>query len=372
MTDLWFVLLGWMFAMWVVLGGFDLGAGMVHLMLARSEDERQALAATVKPVWKGNDVFLIAAGGTMFCAFPALLATAFSGFYLPIMLVLWVLVPRALGLELRSALDDRLWRQACDVAWSLGSLALALLFGAALGNVVRGVSLDGSGIFFAPLWTDFGVGGPQVGVLDWYTILVGVTAVVLLAHHGVSWIAWRAGAGDVIGVGDDKSDSAGEGDHEHGDGREASGKGASRLDERAALVGNRLMPLAMFLVLACTFATWGVQPQLSENLLAHPWGGLFLVLALGGLVLSSVCRGHERQGAAFACSCLALTSLLSCAAFGIHPFVLPARDAAHGLTAAAAAAHPEALWTALGWWIPGMTLACTYALIMHRRATRSP
>lgn len=108
MTDLWFVLLGWMFAMWVVLGGFDLGAGMVHLLLTRDEGERRALVATVKPVWKGNDVFLIAAGGTMFRAFPA------------------------------------------------------LLFGVALGNAVRGVSLDGSGTLFAPLWTDFGVGGPQV------------------------------------------------------------------------------------------------------------------------------------------------------------------------------------------------------------------
>src|ERR1700685_2406192 len=160
-----------MIAGYVVLDGFDIGVGILHLYLARTDDERRVLLRTIGPVWDGNEVWLIAAGGTLYFAFPALYAASFSGFYLPLMMVLWLLILRGVSIEFRSHVGGRIWSVFWDGTFALASILLAIFFGAALGNVVRGVPLDASGNFFEPLWTDFKL-GPQVGILDWYTVLV--------------------------------------------------------------------------------------------------------------------------------------------------------------------------------------------------------
>ena len=134
METLWFVLLGWMLATYIVLDGFDFGVGILHPFVGRTEEDRAEVIEAVGPVWDGNEVWLIAAGGTMMMAFPTLLATAFSGFYLPLMIVLWLLVFRALGIEMRHQLRDPLWRAAWDAAFFGSSALLALCFGAALGK----------------------------------------------------------------------------------------------------------------------------------------------------------------------------------------------------------------------------------------------
>src|SRR5580765_7062018 len=187
MTALWFCLLIVMLGGYVVLGGTDLGVGMLSLLVTRSEEERSHVIHSIRPVWKPNEVWLVAAGGTMFLAFPNALAASFSGFYLALTIVVWLLAFRGLGLELRHHFADGLWRQFWDVALSVSSFLLALFLGTALGNVVRGVPLNEHGVFFEPLWTDFRV-GPQTGIVDWYTILAGLTAVVALAHHGALWL----------------------------------------------------------------------------------------------------------------------------------------------------------------------------------------
>src|SRR6516162_742098 len=187
MTALWFCFLVFMLGGYVVLGGTDLGVGMLSLVLARDEGERSEVFRAIRPVWKPNEVWLIAAGGTMFLAFPTALAASFSGFYLALTIVVWLLAFRGLGLELRYHTSDRLWRQFWDAALSFSSLLLALFLGTALGNVVRGVPLDAQGVFFEPLWTDFRV-GQETGIVDWYTLLTGITAVIALAHHGALWL----------------------------------------------------------------------------------------------------------------------------------------------------------------------------------------
>src|SRR5215468_2670727 len=190
MTELWFCVLVFTLGGYVVLGGTDLGVGMLSLIIGRSHGERSLAMESIRPVWKPNEVWLVAAGGTMFLAFPTALAASFSGFYLALTIVVWLLAFRGLGLELRHHLADGLWRQFWDVALALSSFLLALFLGTALGNVVRGVPLDGQGNFFEPLWTDFRV-GQQTGIVDWYTLLAGVTAVVALAHHGALWLNTR-------------------------------------------------------------------------------------------------------------------------------------------------------------------------------------
>ncbi|MGH9823846.1 MAG: cytochrome d ubiquinol oxidase subunit II, partial [Blastocatellia bacterium] len=134
---------------------FDLGAGIIHLVAARTPDERRLIQRAIGPVWDGNEVWLLAAGGTLYFAFPLLYASSFSGFYLPLMMVLWLLMLRAIGIEVRSHIESELWQGFFDTIFSISSLLLAIFFGAALGNVIRGVPLNSSGYFFEPLWTNF-------------------------------------------------------------------------------------------------------------------------------------------------------------------------------------------------------------------------
>ncbi|HSC88312.1 MAG TPA: cytochrome d ubiquinol oxidase subunit II, partial [Polyangiaceae bacterium] len=190
MDTVWFLLLSVTLATYVVLDGFDLGVGLLSPWVARSDAERRQLYRSIGPVWDGNEVWLLAAGGTMFLAFPRLLATGLSGFYLPIMLVLWLLLFRALSIELRHQLHDPMWTALWDALFFGSSALLVVLFGAALGNVVRGVSFGPDGLFFAPLWTHFQPRAP-IGALDWYTVPVALEAVAVIALHGALWLEWR-------------------------------------------------------------------------------------------------------------------------------------------------------------------------------------
>src|SRR5689334_14787033 len=177
MGFIWFWLVAVMIVGYVVLDGFDLGVGVLHLFLVRNESERQATLHSIGPVWDGNEVWLLAGGGTLYFAFPLLYASSFSGFYLPLMMVLWLLMLRGLGLELRNHLDTDVWRNFFDFIFSLSSILLAIFFGAALGNVIRGVPLRPDGYFFEALWTNWRV-GTDPGILDWYTVMAGVVALV--------------------------------------------------------------------------------------------------------------------------------------------------------------------------------------------------
>src|SRR6266700_7756102 len=158
MATLWFMIVAVMVAAYVVLDGFDLGAGVIYLGAARTPDERRVIMRAIGPVWDGNEVWLLAAGGTLYFAFPLLYASSFSGFYLPLMMVLWLLMLRGIGIEFRSHVSDPLWWSFFDFVFSGSSLLLAIFFGAAIGNVVRGVPLTSDGYFFEALWTNFRVG----------------------------------------------------------------------------------------------------------------------------------------------------------------------------------------------------------------------
>src|SRR5271168_5080236 len=173
MELVWFCLVAIMLAVYVLLDGFDLGAGVIHFIVAKTNEERRQVIASIGPVWDGNEVWLLAAGGTLFFAFPVLYSSSFSGFYLPLMMVLWLLILRGLSLEMRSHVDVDLWKQFADGVFAIASGLLAIFFGAALGNVIRGVPLGADGYFFLPLWTNFRV-DTNTGILDWYTVLTGV------------------------------------------------------------------------------------------------------------------------------------------------------------------------------------------------------
>src|ERR1051326_2107701 len=155
MGFIWFWLVAVMLVAYVVLDGFDLGVGILHLLLARTEEERQLMLRSIGPVWDGNEVWLLAGGGTLYFAFPLLYASAFSGFYLALMIVLWLLIIRGVSIELRSHMDAGVWRTFFDAMLCFSSALLAIFFGAALANVIRGVPLGADGYFFLPLWTNW-------------------------------------------------------------------------------------------------------------------------------------------------------------------------------------------------------------------------
>src|SRR5712672_2954645 len=148
MEPVWFWLVAVMITAYVVLDGFDLGAGVLHLLIARTEEERRTVIRTIGPVWDGNEVWLVAAGGTLSFAFPLLYASSFSGFYLPLMMVLWLLMLRGIGIELRAHVENPVWVGFFDLIFCVSSVLLAIFFGTALGNVVRGVPLGTDGYFF--------------------------------------------------------------------------------------------------------------------------------------------------------------------------------------------------------------------------------
>src|SRR5579863_7820250 len=187
METLWFAIVAVMVAAYVVLDGFDLGAGVIYLGAARTSAERRIIMRSIGPVWDGNEVWLLAAGGTLYFAFPLLYASSFSGFYLPLMMVLWLLMLRGIGIELHAHMDNPVWRGFLDFVFCGSSALLCIFFGAALGNVVRGVPLGADEYFFESLWTNFRVGRNN-GILDWYTVMTGVVALVTLTVHGALYV----------------------------------------------------------------------------------------------------------------------------------------------------------------------------------------
>lgn len=190
MEALWYGIIAVMLSIYVVLDGFDFGAGILHLFVARTDDERRQLLSAIGPFWNGNEVWLLSSGGLLVFAFPGVYAVGFSGFYLPLMMVLWLLVLRGLSIEFRSKEENTLWRTFWDNTFFASSLLMAIVLGAALGNVIRGVPIGKDGYFDGALFTNFQP-GINPGILDWYTVSVGLFAAITLAAHGASFLVWK-------------------------------------------------------------------------------------------------------------------------------------------------------------------------------------
>jgi cytochrome d ubiquinol oxidase subunit II len=334
MGTIWYGLVALMLTVYVVLDGFDFGAGIVHLLVARSDRERRLVLRSIGPVWDGNEVWLLAAGGTLYFAFPLLYASSFSGFYLPLMMVLWLLILRGISIEFRGHVGGPLWPIFWDVVFSFSSLFLAVFFGAALGNVVRGVPLDANGRFFEPLWTSF-LPEADAGILDWYTILAGLVALAALAVHGCLWVALKT------------------------DGP---------IRERAHKLAARGWWSVAILTVVISVASFRLQPHLSASFQLRPWGIVFPVAAVGGLLALIWYLRREADAGAFFASCVYLIGMLTSVAFGLYPYVLPSStNPAYGLTVQSAKAQDYGLRIGLVWWLIGMALAVTYTFFLYRR-----
>jgi cytochrome bd ubiquinol oxidase subunit II len=332
MQTVWFLLVALMLTAYVILDGFDLGAGALHLLAARTEDERRTVFQAIGPVWDGNEVWLLAAGGTLFYAFPLLYASSFSGFYLALNIVLWLLVFRAVGIEFRAHLADTIWKGLFDAAFCGASVLLIIVFGAALGNVLRGVPLGNDHYFFVPLWTNFQP-GTQPGILDWFTILCAVIALAAVCIHGALYIILKT----------------------RGD-----------LNARLRRVVARLWPVLVVLSAAGVWAAVSIRPRLLDNYRAAPAGWIIPALVAAGLAGMFYFTRTGQERAAFLSSCLYIAATLSGAAFALYPTLLPSSgDPAYSITIQNAAAGPSSLSIGLIWWGVGMVLALGYFFVIY-------
>jgi cytochrome d ubiquinol oxidase subunit II len=320
---LWFLVLGLMLTGYALLDGFDLGVGTLHFLVGRTRDERATAIDTIGPVWNGNEVWLLAAGGAMVAAFPTVYAASFSGFYLALMLVLWLLILRGLAIEFRHQLHNTLWEQAWDVVFCGSSLLLSLLFGVAIGNVLRGVPLDADGHFQ----------GSFALMLNPFAVLGGVLGVVALAMHGAGWLALK-----TTGV----------------------------LRDRARRWRTSLAWVTAGVLVAFVAASPIVRPDFAKNFLAMPVLVAVPLLGLAGIVI--LLRRPARDGLAFAGSSLVVGATLGSAAAGLYPTLLPALPgSAHaGLDIYNSASPEGSLRIALAIYIGGMAIVAVYLWKIYR------
>ena len=332
MGTLWFWLVAVMLIAYVILDGFDLGVGIVYLFVARTEPERQQALRSIGPVWDGNEVWLLAAGGTLFFAFPLVYASSFSGFYLPLMIVLWLLILRGISVELRGHSTNLLWRTFFDGMFSFSSVLLAIFFGAALANVVRGVPIGADNYFFLPLWTNWRT-GPSPGILDWYTVLGGVIALVALAIHGSLYLALKT---------------------------------EGHLERRARATASYLWPVLLVITLIGLPATVIARPSSLHNYVNHPIAFLVPLVVIASLLIMLIATRKHGVRLAFLGSCAYLAAMLGGAAAGLFPVLLPTvGTAGRDLTISLSAAGPHTLRIGLVWWILGMMLATLYFCIVY-------
>jgi cytochrome d ubiquinol oxidase subunit II len=333
METLWFILISFMLTMYVVLDGFDLGAGIIHLYAARSDNERRLILNAIGPVWDGNEVWILAAGGTLYFAFPLVYASSFSGFYLPLIIVLWLLMLRGLGIEFRHQVHHPLWSRFWDVSFSAASTLLVIFLGAALGNIIRGVPLNNDGYFFAPLWTTFGI-GPEAGVLDWFTVIFGLIALCTLTSHGGAYLAMKT-TGD--------------------------------LQERVRLMMRLSWWPTVILSIAGITATLSLRPELAKNFNEAPLGLVFPLLALLGLAGVRYFQNRRLETRTFVASTFFIVGMLGGTAFALYPNLLTSlTDPSLSLTINNAAAQEYGLTVGFVWWILGMVLAGGYFVYLYR------
>ena len=333
MVEAWFAIVALSLTLYAVLDGFDLGAGAAHLFVARTDDERRTVLGAIGPFWDGNEVWLLAAGGALFMAFPGVLASGLSGFYFAIFLVIWCLIGRGLAVEFRSHVTDPLWRSFWDTVFMATSLLLALFFGVALGNVVRGVPLSADGWFSLALFTDFSA-RPPVGILDWYTIVTGLFACGALAVHGAAFLAVRTD-GEVR--------------------------------ERARFVARwKLIAVTVAWPLV-TWATAAVRAGFFDAFGSRPLAWLFIAFALAGVVVAHASAWRRRDGLLLAGSFAFLAGLLGATAVCAWPALLHAvPNTAASLTTANASSPADSLRGALAWYVPGLLLAFGYVFLLAR------
>ena len=322
LNAIWFWLVGVLIIGYAILDGFDFGVGILSLF-ANNEHERRIHMNAIGPVWDGNEVWLITGGGALFAAFPIVYATIFSGFYLAMILLLVALIFRAVSFEFRSKVASASWRRAWDWAFGLGSLVPALLFGVAIGNILHGVPVDAAGAYT----------GTFPGLLNPYSLSVGLLSVILFTMHGAIYLATKT----------------------EGTLRERSVRWAS----------NLWIPFVLLYVIQ-TIWSWLMSPFLFEHTTKHPLFYCFLVLLIGTIVYLPVVLKAGRYHRAFFISSLIITAMLGQMALSLFPRLVPSSiDLTYSLTIYNSSSSNLTLQTMLIIALIGVPIVIAYSAFIH-------
>ncbi len=279
LETIWFLLWGVLWAVYFMLDGFDLGIGTLRPFLAKSEADRRVMLNAAGPFWDGNEVWLIAAGGVTFAAFPTAYAIMFSGLYTALMLLLFALILRGVSFEFRSKVESASWRSLWDTCHLIGSFLPALLLGVAFANIFEGLPLDKEGIFQGGLFT----------LLNPYGLAGGVLFVLMFCMHGALWLAIKA-----------------EGD----------------LHDRAGAMAVKLWPAVAGMTVIFLIYTF-LNTKLFSNYFRSPVLLLELLIPVGGLVLTRVFMASRKWWAAWGASAAYIAGTALFGVIGLYPAILP-------------------------------------------------
>ena len=325
LATIWFLVIGVLLVGYAILDGFDLGVGMLSPVLGRTTQERGRLMESIGPVWDGNEVWLLTLGGALFAAFPLVYSTVFSGFYLALMLLLLGLIMRAVAMEFRHQVDEPRWLRVWDWVWFVGSLLPALLLGVALGNVARGLPLDGG------QYT-----GGLLGLLNPFGLLVGLTGLAMFAMQGAAWLILRTG-GEV--------------------------------QARARRVGRyawvTFCGLWLVMTLCAVVDAPGLWANYGQPVLWLVPVGFLAALALTGWAFFR--GGPDWQP--IVGSSLTIAALIAILGQALYPALLPDRTASSDLTVVNAASSDLTLTVMLIVALIGMPLVLAYTAFVYRRFT---
>lgn len=322
LNTIWFWLVGVLIIGYAILDGFDFGVGILSLF-AQNEQERRIHMNAIGPVWDGNEVWLLTGGGALFAAFPIVYATVFSGFYLALMLLLVALIFRAVSFEFRSKVESPTWRRAWDWAFGLGSLLPAVLFGVAVGNILHGVPVDAAGTYT----------GTFLGLLNPYSIGVGLLSVVLFTMHGAIYLATKT-------------------------------EGALQ-DRSVQWASNLWIPFVLLYVIQ-TLWSWISSPFLFEHTMNKPVFYVFLVLLTGTIVYLPVVLKSGKYSRAFLVSSLLITAMLGQMALSLFPRLVPSSiDLAYSLTIYNSSSSQLTLETMLIIALIGVPIVIAYSAFIH-------
>ena len=333
MIGIWYTIVSFMLITYVVLDGRNFGAGMLHWLVAKSPAERRQVIAAIGPLWSWHEVWLLGFGGTLFAVFPSVLASSFAGYYLALFLILWCLILRGISIEFGGHINDLLWQGFWDFVFVFSSLLLAVLFGAAGGNVARGVPMDDHGNFAMAFFTNFGVRG-NVGLLDWYTVSIALFAVVMLAAHGATYLTMKT---------------------------------EGPVHDRSASFARILWPASLPLGAIVSLETWYVRPDVVRSAIERPlvWLGVSVAVFSAVALAGGIRKGREQR--AFFGSTFLIAGLLGTGAAAIFPVMLHSTLAPeNSITAYGAASSPDTLLAALVWWPIAFILAVSYFVFISR------
>ena len=333
MIATWYGVVSFMLIIYIVLDGRNFGTGMLHWFVARTPEERRQVIAAIGPLWTWHEVWLLGFGGTLLAIFPRLMASAFAGYYLALFLILWCLILRGISIEVGGHVNDRLWQGYWDFNFVLSNFLLAILFGAAAGNVARGVPLDNDGNFSMAFFTDFNVRG-HVGLLDWYTVSIAILAAVMLAAHGATYLTMKT-----------------------------EGPVHDRSEKYAKYLWIACVPFLLVILIESRF----VRPDLPGRAWSNPfwWLGLVVTVVSIAVLVSGLTTRNELR--AFVGSNFLIVGLLTTGAAAIFPIMLHSTLAPESsLTAYAVAVSPNTLRLASFWWPIGFALAVFYFIFISR------